>query len=52
MTREQFLNARFNNRLSMGLGMIVLGYLAAVLLSSVWAESGAFWGMVVISGMF
>ncbi len=52
MTRENFLTVRWNNLLSLGLGLIVLAYIVAVSSLSLWADQGGFTGLVVIGACF
>jgi hypothetical protein len=52
MVMESFLTARWNNMLSLGLGLITLIYVIAALSASVWSDSGGFIGLVIIGGLF
>ena len=48
MTKEKFLTLRWNNLLSLGLGIPALIYVAFVLSTSVLSASREFIGLVVI----
>jgi hypothetical protein len=52
MTKEEFLTVRWNNLLSLGLGLIVLIYVIFALSTSVWSGAGGFIGLVVIGVIF
>ena len=52
MTRDQFLTVRWNNYLSLGLGVMVVTYVLIVLASSVWMDGGGFLGIVLIGSFF
>ena len=51
-SKEQFLTVRWNNRISAGLGLIVLFYIVATLATATWSGSGAFIGLVTIGVLF
>ena len=51
MTQANFLTARWNNGLALGLGLITLAYVLIVLTASVWSDRGEFTGLVIIGGM-
>jgi hypothetical protein len=52
MTKEQFLTVRWNNLLSLGLGILVLTYAAVALSTSLASELGGFIGLVVIGVLY
>jgi len=52
MNRERFLTARWNNRLSLALGLPALGYAAAMLLTSVISPASEFVGLLVIGVVY
>jgi hypothetical protein len=52
MTREKFLTPRWNNLLSLGLGIPALIYVIIVLATSVLSDSSGFIGLVVIGVIY
>ena len=52
MTKEDFLTVRWNNLLSLGLGLILLIYVAVVLSTSVLSDRAAFFGLVVLGVLY
>ena len=52
MTKEQFLTVRWNNLLTLGLGLILLIYVVFVLTTSVLSDSAAFIGLVVLGVIY
>ena len=52
MTREKFLTTRWNNLLSLGLGIHALIYVIIVLSTSVLSDSAGFIGLVVIGVVY
>jgi len=52
VTRDQFLTVRWNNVLSLGLGLITLTWAVVALSTSTWADRGGFIGLVVIGVFF
>ena len=52
MTKEKFLTVRWNNLLSLGLGIPVLIYAVIVLYTSVLSESAGFIGLVVFGVLY
>jgi hypothetical protein len=52
MTKEDFLTVRWNNLLSLGLGLILLIYVAVVLSTSVLSDSAAFIGLAVLGVIY
>ena len=52
MTREKFLTVRWNNFLSLGLGIPTLVYAVVVLSTSILSDSACFIGLVVIGVIF
>ena len=47
MTRERFLTVRWNNLLTLGLGIPILIYVAVVSSTSVLSDSAAFIGLML-----
>ena len=52
MTKEKFLTARWNNILSLGLGIPALIYIIVTLSTTVLSDFGGFIGMVVIGVIY
>ena len=52
MTREDFLTVRWNNILTLGLGLILLIYVAVVLSTSELSDLAAFIGLVAIGVVY
>ena len=52
MTKEKFLTARWNNLLTLGMGLPVLIYIVVVLSTSVLSDFAGFIGMVVIGALY
>ena len=52
MTKEQFLTLRWNNILTLGMGLIMLIYVAFVLSTSVISDLVAFIGLVLIGAVY
>lgn len=52
MTKEQFLTVRWNNILTLGLGLLVLLYVAVVLSTSVMSDRTSFIGLAVIGVLY
>jgi hypothetical protein len=52
MTKEKFLTARWNNILTLGLGLILLIYVYFVLSTSVLSDLAAFIGLAVIGVVY
>ena len=52
MTKEKFLTVRWNNWLSLGLGLPALMYVIVVLSTSVLSVRPGFIGMVIIGAVF
>ena len=48
MTKERFLTVRWNNLLSLGLGIPALMYVVVALSTSVWSTKGGLIGLAVI----
>jgi hypothetical protein len=48
MTKERFLTLRWNNTLSLGLGLIALIYVIVAVSTGIWSTLGGFIGLVVI----
>lgn len=52
MTRDEFLTVRWNNILTLGLGLIMLIYVGFVLSTSIMSDVAAFIGMVLIGAIY
>jgi hypothetical protein len=52
MTKERFLTVRWNNLLSLGLGIPALIYVVVVLSTSVLSDSASFIGLAVIGVLY
>ncbi len=52
MTKERFLTVRWNNLLSLGLGLVLLIYVVVVLSTSVLSDMAAFIGLVVLGVLY
>lgn len=52
MTKSELLTVRWNNLISLGLGLITLTYVVFVLATSVWSDKSGFIGLVVIGVVF
>jgi hypothetical protein len=52
MTKEKFLTIRWNNFLPLGLGLILLIYVAIVVSTSVMSDLAALIGLAVIGGVY
>ena len=52
MNREKFLTVRWNNWLSLGLGLPALAYVIVVLSTSVLSVQAGFIGMVIIGVLY
>jgi hypothetical protein len=52
MTKEKFLTVRWNNLLSLGLGLILLIYVVVVSSTSVLSARAGFVGLVVIGVLY
>jgi len=52
MTKEEFFTVRWNNLLSLVLGLILLIYVVVVLSTSVLSDRAAFIGLVVIGVLY
>lgn len=52
MTKEKFLTVRWNNFISLGLGIPMLAYVVVVLSTSVLSDSAGFIGLVVFGVIF
>ncbi len=52
MNKERVLTARWNNRLSLGLGLPALAYAVAMLLTSVVSPTAEFLGLLVIGVVY
>ncbi len=52
MTKKEFLTVRWNNLLSLGLGIPALLYVVAALSTSIWSERGGLIGLAVIGAIY
>ena len=52
MTKETFLTARWNNWLTLGMGIPVLIYAVVVLSTSVLSDFAGFIGMVILGAVY
>jgi len=52
MTKENFLTVRWNNLLSLGLGIPALMYVVAAFFTSVWPERGGLIGLAIIGALY
>ncbi len=52
MTRENFLTIRWNNILSLGLGLPALAYVIVALSTSVWTEKSGLIGLAIIGALY
>jgi hypothetical protein len=52
LTKGKFLTVRWNNFLSLGLGLIFLIYLVVAISTSVWSERGGLIGLAVIGVLY
>ena len=52
MTKEKFLTIRWNNLLSLGLGLPALIYVVAAFSTSLWSGRGGFIGLAIIGALY
>ena len=52
MTKEKFLTLRWNNLLSLGMGIPALIYVVVILSTTVLSDSAGFIGLVVIGVLY
>ena len=52
MTKEQFLTVRWNNLLTLGLGLPALIYVLVAFSTSIWSGSGGLIGLAVIGVLY
>jgi hypothetical protein len=52
MTKERFLTVRWNNLLSVGLGLPTLLFVIVTLFTSLLSDNASFIGMVVLGGLY
>ena len=52
MTKEKFLTVRWNNLLSLGLGIPALIYVLVALSTSVWSTRAGFVGLSIIGVLY
>ncbi len=52
MTKDKFLTVRWNNFLTVGLGIPALGYAAVGIFTSILSDMAAFWGFAGIGALY
>jgi hypothetical protein len=52
MTREKFLTVRWNNVLTLGLGLPALGYILYAFSTPLWTLKGGLIGLAVIGALY
>ncbi|MDH3674513.1 MAG: hypothetical protein OES12_03380 [Anaerolineae bacterium] len=52
MTKEKFLTVRWNNWLSLGLGIPTLLYVIVALSTSIWPTRGGLIGLAIIGALY
>ena len=52
MTKEKFLTVRWNNLLSLGMGLPALVYVVVALSSSLWLERGGMIGLAAVGALY
>ena len=52
MKKEQFLTVRWNNLLSLGLGLPALIYIVVAFSTSIWSEIGGMIGLSIIGVLY
>jgi len=52
MTKEKFLTVRWNNLLSLGLGLPTLLYVIFAFSTSAWLEKGGLIGLAIFGALF
>ena len=52
MTREKFLTVRWNNRLTLGLGIPTLIYIVVAFSTSAWSTRGGLAGLAVMGALY
>ncbi len=52
MTKEKFLTVRWNNLLTLGLGLPTLIYIVVALSTSAWSTRGGFIGLAVMGVLY
>ena len=52
MTKKKYLTVRWNNYLTLGLGLIALIYVVAAFSTSIWTGRGAFIGLTIIGVLY
>ena len=52
MTKEEFLTVRWNNLLSLGLGIPALSYVVAAFSTSAWSGKGGLIGLSIIGVLY
>ena len=52
MTKEEFLTVRWNNFLSMGLGLPTLIYVVVAFSTSFWMTRGGLIGLAILGALF
>jgi len=52
MSKQEFLTVRWNNYLTLGLGLVALSYVVVAFSSSIWTGRGAFIGLSIIGVLY
>jgi hypothetical protein len=52
MTKEEFLTVRWNNLLSLGLGLPALIFVIAAFSTSAWSEKGGMIGLSIVGVLY
>ena len=52
MTKENFLTIRWNNLLSLGIGLPTLIYIAVAFSTSIWSGRGGLIGLAIFGALF
>lgn len=52
VTKDEFLTARWNNLLSLGLGLPTVAYVVFALSTTLWSQRAGFIGLVVIGVLY
>jgi hypothetical protein len=52
MTKEKFLTVRWNNLLTLGLGLLALIYVVVAFSTSIWTGSGGMIGISIVGVLY
>ena len=52
MTKEKFLTVRWNNWLTLGLGLPALAYIVVAFSTSIWTSMGGMIGLAIIGVLY